>query len=407
MNPARRSSPAGRRPVRTARWLLAAASLLLLAGCLAFRREPPRPGRTKLDSPLVILPAVTMSNYLVIEAKWDRHGPYRFLIDTGGSVTLVSAELAARYAAKNAPPFDTPLVRVRSADGETALLTATTLRRLELGGARFDNVPALIYDCAQLSAHFGVKIDGILGFPLFRETLLTLDYPRSRVLLEPCNPAPLLPGTTIPFNNDRRTPIVPLRLGDRTFAALIDSGSDSALSLNPAGLQPEFAVAPRGGATVATLSGDREQLIGRLTPPLAIGIYALERPVADLTGELSSLGSGVLKYFAVTFDQERSRVTFYRESLQPIAPEPRRSSGLSFSKTPAYWRVAGVVPGSPAADAGVQPGDLVTRIDGEPVAQWDLRRYEQLVSSAPDIGFTFLNGTRETEQRLKVFELVP
>ena len=28
-----------------------------------------------------------------------------------------------------------------------------------------------------------MKIDGILGFPLFRETILTLDYPHKRVLL--------------------------------------------------------------------------------------------------------------------------------------------------------------------------------------------------------------------------------
>jgi hypothetical protein len=403
----RRSSPPDRHFGRPARWLLALACLLLLSSCFTFRRQVPRPGRTTLDGPLVILPATTMSNYLVIEARWDKRGPYRFLIDTGASVTLVSPELAARYVAKNAGPVETPLVRVRSAEGETALLSATTLRRLVLGGAEFENVPALIYDCTELSAHFGLRIDGILGFPLFRETLLTLDYPRSRVLLEPASPAPMLPGVTVPFNNERKTPIVPVRIGDQTFVALIDSGSDAALSLNPIGLQPEFSVQPRAGVTVATLSGDREQRIGRIAKPLEIGAYALASPVTDLTEELSSLGSGILKHFAVTFDQERSRVTFYRESLQPIPPEVRRSSGLSFNKTPAYWRITSVVPGSPAETAGVQRGDLVTRINGEPVSAWDLRRYEQLVASAPDIAFTFLNGTRETEQRLKVFELVP
>ena len=100
-------------------------------------------------------------------------------------------------------------------------------------------------------------------------------------------------------------------------------------------------------------------------------------------------------------------MTFQRDSTAPIPPEPRRSAGLSFTKTPAYWRVASVVPGSPAAAAGVQPGDLVTRLNGEPVARWDIRRYELLVATATSIEFTFLNGAKETSQRINVFDLVP
>jgi hypothetical protein len=380
---------------------------LLFSGCNLFHREMPRPGRTTLDSPLVILPAATLSNYLVIEAKWDKRGPYHFLIDTGASVTLVSPELAAAYTAKNAPPTATPLVRVKSATGETALLTSTTLRRIELGGARFENVQALIYDCAALSAHLGVRIDGILGFPLFRETLLTLDYPQSRVLLQNRSALPLLPGTPIAFNNDRKTPIIPLRLGDQTFVALIDSGSDVALSLNPVGLNPTFAVPPRPGATVATLSGDRTQRIGRLAETLMLGDYPVAQPVVDLTDELTSIGGGILKHFTVTFDQEHSRVTIYRRSHLAIPPEPLRSTGLSFSKTPAYWRVASVIPGSAAAASGVQAGDLVTRINGEPVSEWTLPRYQQLAATAREVVFTFLKGTQEFEQRFPTFELVP
>ena len=84
-----------------------------------------------------------------------------------------------------------------------------------------------------------------------------------------------------------------------------------------------------------------------------------------------------------------------------------RSAGVSFSKTPAYWRVAGVVPNSPAQAAGVERGDLIIRINGEPMAKWDLRRYEQLVASAGEILFTFLNGNNETETRVRIFDLVP
>jgi hypothetical protein len=382
---------------------------LVLSGCTALlpKRAAPQPGRTTISSPLVVLSAQTIGNFLLIETKWDRFGPYRFLVDTGSSVTLVTPALARRYPSSGGVVGSAPRVRVTGADGRVTELPQSTMRRLELGDVRFEDVPVLLYDCEPLSAHLGVRIDGVLGFPLFRETLLTLDYPGSRILLQPAKTAALLPGTTIALDHGRKTPLIPVNLGDRTFLALIDSGSDIAFSLNPVGLEPEFAVSPRIGATVGTLGGDRTQRIGRLAGNLAIGSYRFLQPVVDLSDELSAIGGGVLRHFTVTFDQWNDRVTFYRESREPIKMDSRRSAGVSFSKTPAYWRVAGVVPTSSADRAGISPGDLVTRINGEAVARWDLMRYEQLVERATEITLTFLNGTSEAEKRVEVFELVP
>lgn len=394
---------------RFARAVLLSLLGFFLSGCTLvpfFKREAPRPGRTTLDSPLIILPAQSLGNYLIIETKWDRHGPYRFLIDTGSTVTLVTPELVKRYPGI-APLRSVPQVPVKSADGGTALLPPATLRRIELGDALFENVPVLVYNCAALSAHLGVKIDGILGFPLFRETVLTLDYPRSRVLLMPVFNAPPQPGAPIPFNNANKKPLISVQLGDTSFVALIDSGGDAALRLNPVGLNPNFATPPRPGGLTATLTGDSQQLIGRLADTLTIGNYAVRKPLVELTDELSAIGGGLLQHFTVTFDQERSRVTFYRELPEPVSFEAFRSVGISFNKTPAYWRVVGIVQKSPAENAGVQIGDLVTRINSEPIAKWDLRRYEQLVASADEITFSFLNGPRESEKRLRVFDLVP
>jgi hypothetical protein len=389
-------------PALTRVWCL--ACVLVLAGCVAIRREPPRPGRTTLDSPLIILPAQIVGNLLLVEARWDRNGPYRFLVDTGSSVTLMSPAIVRRYPGVG--PQGTAM-RVRGAEGSVTELPGASLRRLELGSARFDNVPVLIYDPAALSAHLGVKIDGVLGFPLFREVLLTLDYPGRRVLLQPVQPAPLVPGAIIRFDDTRKTPLVPIQLGDRTLIALIDSGSDAAFTLNPVGLEPQFAFGPRLGATIGTLAGDRTQQIGRLAEPISVGGYLFSQPIVDLTDELSTIGGDALRHFTVTFDQERNSVTFYREAREPITAPARRSAGVSFNKTPAYWRVVGVVPGSSAAAEGVQDGDLVTRINGEPVARWDLQRYEQLVSGGGEITLTFLFGNDEVEKRVRVFELVP
>ena len=380
---------------------------LLASGCLTLHRTPPRPGLTTFSAPSVTLPAQLVDGYLVLEVKWDKSGPYHFIIDTGASVTQVTPEFAQRYAVKDAVLADMPDVTVRSADGHLTHLPPTLISRLDLGAARFSDVPALIYDCAALTSKLGIKIDGVLGFPLFRDTLLTLDYPQERVVLQPASSAKPVPGTVVSFNNADKTPLIPVRLGDRTLFVLIDSGSDEVFSLNPVGLDLTYAFGPTAGPTISTLTGDSPSKIGRLTGTLYIGDYAVPHPIVQVSDELSAIGGGALKFFSATFDQTHDRVTFQRRTDDPIAIPACRSTGLSFSEAPAYWRVVGVVPGSPGQAAGIEPGDLVTALNGEPVSKWNARRYDRLVTNAEAIDFTFLNGTSKADKRLKVVELVP
>ncbi len=148
-------------------------------------------------------------------------------------------------------------------------------------------------------------------------------------------------------------------------------------------------------------------MIGRLAETVYLGDYAVPRPVVEVSDDLSALGGGILKYFTITFDQGHDRVTFYRNATDPIAVPGRRGTGLSFRNTPAYWRVVGVIPGSPADGAEVEPGDLVTKINGEAAANWDIARFERLTSNAESVVFTFLYGPHEADKRLRIVDLVP
>lgn len=395
--------PAG---VRLVHQFALIAFVVVLSGCTLLRRDP-TPGRTTFDAPMSSVPAIVTANTLMVELSWDKYGPWRFLVDTGSSVTLVSPEFAARYVT-DVPTTQTPKVRVRSASGETTQLTGVTVRRISVGDVRFDQVPALIYDFTELSDHFGERIDGVLGFPLFRHTLLTLDYPQSRILLTRSGAAATLqPGARISFDTATKTPLIPIDLNGQILVALVDSGSDGGLHLNPVGLNTSFLSGPVQGGVLVTLSGERSQEIGRLNGLLKLGTYSLPNPVIDLTDELSSIGGSILRNFVVTFDQQRGEITFFRESLAPIVSPALRSAGISFKRTPAYWRVVAVVPGSPAEAAGVRIGDLVTRIDDEAVALWPLQRYESRIAQAEVIDLTFLHGRDETTLTVPVFELVP
>ena len=386
---------------------LAALAGLFASGCMTTHREAPRPALTLIGTRPVTLPCHVLDNVFVVEAKWDKFGPYHFVVDTGSSVTLVSPELAQRYVSDASGAPSVPPVRVRSATGGMALLRPVTLKKIQLGGARFEFVPALVYDCADLSAQFDVKIDGILGFPLFGSVVLTLDYPRERIVLRSRIPEEGLPGEAILFDDANKTPLIPVRLGDRQFVALIDSGSTSALAINPAGIAPRFLFGPVDGPPVNTLTGDHPAQLGRLADVVRIGSFDIPRPLAEVTDELSSLGGAILRHFTITFDQEDDEVFFQHDATDSLEIPPLRGTGLSFRKTPVYWKVAGLMPGSPAQGAGIAVGDLVSRIDGEPVVNWDLPRYHRLVATATRIEYTFIEGVQETAKSVPVTALVP
>jgi len=392
----------GTRRSRVLLRILLAGLWLLPAGCTTFRR-PPR--KTSVEAAQSVLPASLVSNFLVIETPGDKHGPYHYIIDTGSSATLLTPDLVKRFGGR--PRTNQAAVRVLGANGEVKLLTPVTLKRLDLGSTRFEGVQALVHDLDDLSNHLGVRIDGVLGFPLFRETILTLDYLHLRVTITPSGVLMAMPGVTIPFNNEQNTPLIPIQLGAESFIALVDSGSDAALSLNTVGLHPTFKFGPKPGALVATLAGDRLRMTGRLAQPLTIGAYVIDDPIVDVTDELSSIGGGLLRNFAVTFDQKRNQVTLFRPTFDTIKIAPMRSTGLSFTKTAAYWRVAAVVTGSAAEMLGVQTGDLCSRINDEPVSAWPFPRYAELIHTAPRITYAFINGNEEQQVTLPVYELVP
>jgi membrane-associated protease RseP (regulator of RpoE activity) len=161
------------------------------------------------------------------------------------------------------------------------------------------------------------------------------------------------------------------------------------------------------GPLEATLSGDKASKIGRLAGVLHIGSFDVPQPVGELTDDLSSIGGGILSHFTITFDQKHDEVFFQRDDAAPILVSPLRGTGISFRKSPAYWKVVGVVPTSPAAAAGVSQGDLISRINGEPVAAWDPVRYDQLVASATSIDYTFIEGTSDATKPIDVAVLVP
>lgn len=410
---------AGTRPARELWWPLASLvglpvtaggfgagrfwrALALLPFCVLLTSCPAvKNGRALGVLAPVTVPAQVLGHLFVVEAGLGGPATFRFLVDSGSSLSLVSPRIAA-LARRDAPDS----VAVRTPEGERVRLARVVLPRLSLGEAVFVELPAGVHRFDDLSHQLGVRIDGVLGLPAFRDVLLTLDYPRRQLVVRPSAALDRSERDTRDAYYGAGVPLTSVRVGERAIMAMIDSGSDGALTVDPSVVVP-LTVAPRRGGLRATLAGDRPSLVSRAAADLQLGAHLVRRPIVELAGGIPAIGGQLLADFAVTFDQRRSLVAFGRAGEGGGAAPARRSLGLSFVRAADHWRVAAVIPDTPAAAGPVDVGDECVLIDGEPVAAWPIDRFESelRVRSQLALSFRGTSGVRVVD--FPIVDLVP
>jgi CO/xanthine dehydrogenase FAD-binding subunit len=70
-------------------------------------------------------------------------------------------------------------------------------------------------------------------------------------------------------------------------------------------------------------------------------------------------------------------------------------------------RIAGVIPGSPAEEANLGSGELVTQIEHRPAASWTRDQMEQWINSRQDVALVVAGVAGERALTLHVWDLVP
>jgi hypothetical protein len=156
----------------------------------------------------------------VIEVRLNGQGPFFFAIDTGGGM---QADIDPSVATQlNLQPTGKVLIGDPSRQNDREM-ELTSIASLTFGGAEFRNVTALIR--AQRITKDYPEVDGFLGFALFTEYLLTLDYPAMQVRLA----RGALPKTNgadiLPFEIENRIPVIEVAVGKLRMRAHVDSGN--------------------------------------------------------------------------------------------------------------------------------------------------------------------------------------
>jgi hypothetical protein len=334
--------------------------------------DPPKGGHIEGAAASVTVPFRLLNNHIYVQATVNGTGPYTFIVDTGGH-TLISPRTAKAAGLTSVGESAT------SGAGEKTETTGfARYREIALGAVRLTDQTGFvtnIYD----QAIEGIPVDGMLGFELFARFAVRIDYGAQTMTLWDFGKfKPKGAGTPVPFVFYDHLPAVKGFIDDMPARFDIDTGSRVEIDItSPFVTSRNLRGRYKPGISTITgwgVGGASRSYVVRI-PSLTLGTVKAGNVVAGLSeakgGSISdrnyegNIGSAFLKRFVVTFDY--SRKTMY---LKPIAPPPADAgrfdrSGLWINAADGGYKVTFVAPGSPAADAGLAEGDVITAIDGK------------------------------------------
>ena len=371
-----------------------------------------------------VVPLRTERNLLVVSAYLNDSGPYNFLLDTGVAASIITApEIAELLGFTHGELF-----RVVGAGGKaTGLLAYQADKvRVSLPGivAPAMSVLVLSEDVLNLSGYVGMPIHGILGSELFRSFVVAVQLDAHRLVLR--DPAGFKPPTgrqwaalplTVTQNKAYLT--VPVSLHDslaRPLKLVLDTGAGHALSLETAA-DPRLVVPTRhltaelgrglSGVVHGQLGRVDSLRLGRFRLPSVLTSFPADADVHSRTDvpRHGNLGYELLKRFSLIIDYPHQRLLL-RPNLHFHEPFEHDMCGLDLlALGPDYRRfqVLRVVPGSPAATAGLQAGDEVMSINFSPVKLLTLTQINMLLHSGD--GRTMLMEIRRADGEFNFVKL--
>lgn len=330
---------------------------------------------------------IFQANLIIVPIKINSSDTLRFILDTGVTTTIITDPKL---------PIIKEMTAVRkvriSGAGDQEPLSATVMigNRITLGEITgyAQNIVVLDQDALQMSEYIGMPIHGILGYDIFSNYVVTIDFFTRDIILERPEKYrynrtkgmkfPITIEDSKPYfqaltleNNGRSVPL----------KVVIDTGAGHAISLD-ANAQTGI-IPPSQNVRVQLgrgLNGNINGCIGRVEN-LRLGNLALPRPIAcfpdsadvsmKLTtnnGRQGNLGCEILRRFRVTFNYHDKYIVLKPIKKKISEPFEHNMSGMDLiadGKDFREYKIERIEPDSPADLAGLQPGDQLININGD------------------------------------------
>ena len=326
----------------------------------------------------VTVPFRVENDQILIDVMLDGHGPFEADFDTGASLIVSPAvveelHLTARGATKQSGGGEGFVIGKVGRIGKLSIGAGGAGGGATVRDASFDTF-------AWNDAH---PKRLLMGLETLQYYVVRLDFDTNQMTLTPPGAFRYSgDGAIVPFVFQDNQPLVTGTVDGIAATFAVDTGDDGSLLLMAPfarrhGLVDRYhATQPYGGSSVGKTEGVLTR-VGRVQLNGADGraIASVERPLTRISTQTSgfdahryisgNLGFGVLHKFNVTFDYARQRIIF-EPNRHHNEPDIYSRSGLVIDKDPATagWTIREVMANSPAAQAGIQPGELVLAIDG-------------------------------------------
>ena len=278
--------------------------LLLWAGSfLASGQNTSQPSPSKVA---FVTPIELIHDKPYVEVLVNDRGPYRFLIDTGtGTQALVSPELVQELGI---PTVGHARLTDPSGLGEQRS-NVVWVESIKIGAVEFQEVQAIEHRLYREEQN----CKGVLGFALFEDYLLTLDYPGRKMTLSAGILPEHAPGSILPLRLKDGVPIATLQINGVTVDAQIDSGGNGLSLPDAIAGQMKFQTTPVEYGTAESLATRFSLRAARLQPDVRLGPYVFRNAFVEINSAfpLVNIGSTPLKNFVITFDQQEGVMQVY------------------------------------------------------------------------------------------------
>lgn len=311
--------------------------------------------------------AVTVhaGNGIELQAKFNGQGPIDLIFDTG-SANIMSASLAKKLGLSIAGTG-----RLDGGGGSVPAKGAM-VDGVQIGGVTLRHQLFIVID-----APSGQVDDfAFVGDQWLQRLPVRIDFDRQQITFY--NPryfnAPSK-DPSIPVHFEENSVIGEASLDGIPALLLIDTGSIHSLFLNSPFVK-EHDLVHRYSATIRGYAGEgyggTESGFYTRVDALHFSSFTVKRPVAVLLEDTQGSGAShlagtvglrILKRFTPLFDCPKGRL-YLEPSASYNKPDIFNRAGLVVDPDPEQARIRMVIPHSPAAEAGLETGDVITQIDG-------------------------------------------
>lgn len=334
----------------------------------------------------VTIPFELVSNHIYLRVTVNGH-PLHFLFDTGGA-NILTPEAAKRVgvASKGA-------VRSGGVGKKAVSAGFGKVKSLVLGGrVKLDNQVFAVVPLPGFSDIEGTEFDGLIGYEVFKRLVVRIDYAdRKLTFIKPADFDPAGAGTAVPFTLLDSIPGVKGSIDGIPGEFEVDTGSRAALTLwAPFAKAHDLAKRYHASGVTVIGWGVGGSSHGRVARGglLKIGDVSVHDPLVELSTATSgagaakfiagNIGGGVLKHFTVTFDYTHSRM-YLKPNRDYAAPMNYDRSGMWINARDGDFVLKSVMPGGPAAHAGLKAGDVITAVNGKPATRLSLAGFRTLL----------------------------